>query len=184
MAQTKQQRERILLVALLAMAGLVWYFYFGKKHAGTGVVTSANYTPINAVDYGLVFEKLKIAQGTEYKSSGRNIFIAGPAPVVPAPGAPAPVKPVKPSSLPKGPFPPPAPNPPQLSMTFFGYGTLPSNGSRRAFLLDGDEVRIVSEGDTIQNHIRITHIGNDRIEFEDTVTGLKNTKNMEAPPAV
>ncbi len=58
----------------------------------------------------------------------------------------------------------------------------PSNGPRRAFLLDGEEVHIVSEGDTIQNHIRITHIGNDRIEYEDTETGQKNATNLEMPP--
>ena len=68
-------------------------------------------------------------------------------------------------------------------MKFFGYGTLPSGGYRQAFLLDGDEVRIVSEGDTIQNHIRIVHIGNDRIEFEDTNTGLRNSAVLEMPPS-
>jgi len=68
-------------------------------------------------------------------------------------------------------------------MKFFGYGTLPSGGRRQAFLLDGDEVKIVSEGDTIQNHIRIVHIGNDRIEFEDTNTGMRNSVVLEMPPS-
>jgi len=79
-------------------------------------------------------------------------------------------------------MPPPPPPPPVLNMKFFGLGTLPSSGPRRAFLQDGDDVFIVGEGDTVRNHIRITHIGNDRIEFEDTGTGAKSSAPLEMPP--
>ena len=55
---------------------------------------------------------------------------------------------------------------------------------RGVLCLDGDEVHIVGEGDTVLNTIRITHIGNDRIEYEDVNTGMKNSSAMEmAPPA-
>ena len=184
MAQSKQKKELILLVALLVAAASVWYFYFARGKTAPGAISaSGNYIPINAEDYGIVFEDLKSAQSTEYKSSGRNIFVAGPAPVVQA-TAQAPKTPAAaPAHLFVGPQPPPEPPLPQLTMKFFGYGTLESNGPRRAFLLDGDEVHIVSEGDTIQNHIRITHIGNDRIEYEDINTGKKNSSNLEMPPA-
>jgi hypothetical protein len=182
MAQTKQTKELIALVALLAVAGLVWYFYFGKSKIGAGTVSGAeNYTPINAEDYSIILQEWTDAQSTQYKPSGRNIFIAGAMPVSPAEVAAA--KPTKPPFPIQGPMPPPAPPLPQLTMKFFGYGTLPTNGPRRAFLLDGEEVHIVSEGDTVQNHIRITHIGNDRIEYEDTETGQKNSTNLEMPPA-
>ena len=67
-------------------------------------------------------------------------------------------------------------------MKFFGVGSVPTSGPRRAFLLDKEEVRIVSEGDTLDNRIRITHIGNDRIEFEDINTGQKNSSNLELQP--
>jgi hypothetical protein len=183
MAQTKQMKELIALVALLVVAGLVWYFYFGKANAGTGPLSaSGHYTPINAEDYSVILKEWTDAQSTQYKPSGRNIFIAGAVPI--SPSDPAEAKPLKPAfpvqDQPKPPAPPPLP---VLTMKFFGYGTLPSNGPRRAFLLDGEEVHIVSEGDTIQNHIRITHIGNDRIEYEDTETGQKNSTNLELPPA-
>ena len=70
-------------------------------------------------------------------------------------------------------------------MVFFGYGMLPAGGARQAFLKEqsGDEVHIVSEGDVVLNHIRILHIGNERIDFEDTVTGQKGSKNLETAPA-
>jgi len=186
MAQTKQQKELVLLVVLLLVAGLVWHFYFGKHGASYGAASvDGNYTPINAEDYSFIIKEMREAQSTEYKSSGRNIFIAGPATVTQEGNKAVEVKPSEPARLLVGPTLPSEIPPPQLSMKFFGYGTTQPNGVRRAFLEppNGDPVLIVQEGDIVQNHIRITHIGNDRIEYEDTVTGKKNSSNLELPPA-
>ncbi|MGB7437419.1 MAG: hypothetical protein WBR26_21945 [Candidatus Acidiferrum sp.] len=183
MAQTKQQRERIILGALLVVMVLVWYLYFGKTKTATGGLTVVGkYTPIDAEDYSVIFKEMGESQSTVYKSSGRNIFVEGPAPVKAAEGPQAKVATKAPSRLYPTVQKPPEPPPPVLSMKFYGYGTLPENGTKRAFLLDGDDIHIVQEGDTVQNHIRITHIGNDRIEFEDTITGKKNSMNLEMPP--
>jgi hypothetical protein len=180
MADTKQRNQRITLAVLLVIAALVWYFGFGRSRIGnTKLSTAGNYQPINAQDYGVVFSKLGQTQKTEYKTNGRNIFTMTAAPVVPQGGAQA-VKPVRASY---GPPVPPPPPPATLPMKFFGYGSLPSNGPRLAFLMDGEEVRIVAEGETVLNHIRITHIGNDRIEFVDTMTGQHGSNNLEANPA-
>jgi hypothetical protein len=182
MAQAKEKRERIVLLVLVAIMLLVWYGYFGKKKDSSGGLTaSGEYTPINAEDYSVIFKEMGEAQSTVYKPSGRNIFIAGAMPITQTQATEAPVKKVETRLYPTV-NPPPEPPPPVLTMKFFGYGTLPTNGSRRAFLLDGDDVHIVQEGDMISNHIRITHIGNDRIEYEDTVTGKKNSTNLEFPP--
>lgn len=181
MAQTRQQKEVIALVALLGIGGLVWYGHFGKKSGGVGdLFTSRSYTPIDAQDYGKPLEDLKKTQETVYKPSGRNIFIAAPPAPAPSAVAPQATKPKRP--IYDQPQPPPEPPPPVLGMKFFGIGALPSNGPRRAFLQEGDEVKIVGEGDTIENHLRITHIGNDRIEYEDINTGKKNSTNLEMPP--
>jgi len=181
MALNKQQKERVVLAVLLVVAALVWFFYFGKSDTASGNLAKPGaYTPIAAEDYTIIFKEMGESQSTVYKSSGRNIFIAGPAAAAPAEVAQA--KATKaPPLLPTVPVPVPPP-PPVLSMKFFGYGSLPTNGPRRAFLLDGEEIHIVEEGDTVQNHIRITHIGNDRIEYEDTLTGKKNSNNLELPP--
>jgi hypothetical protein len=181
MARSKQQNELIALVALIIVAAAVWYFGFGHHSVASVFSSSGKYQPIDAVDYKTIFDSLSAAQSTEYKPSGRNIFIAGPAPAAPTQAADA--KPAKPTFQPVGPMLPPPPPKPQLSMKFFGYGTLPTTGPRRAFLLDGEEVRIVSEGDTVQSTIRITHIGNDRIEYEDINTGMKNSSPLEQPPS-
>lgn len=181
MAYTKQQKETGTLVALALVAGIVWFGFMGK--GGVNPISTASagpYRPIEAQDYSVVLDRLRKAQSTEYKASGRNIFVAAPIKVE----APAP-KPVEAPPPQQGPQLPPPPQPPTLpaNLKFFGYGTLPSGGPRQAFLLDGDEVRIVNEGDVILNHIRINRIGNDMMEFEDTTTGLRNSTRLEMPPA-
>lgn len=183
MAQTKQQRERVLLAVLLVIAAVVWYFYFGRHQTTTaGLSVSGKYTPIDAEDYSVIFKDMAASSSTVYKPSGRNIFVAAAVPVATT-TAQTPVK----AQVKRGPdlptvHQPPPPPPPVLTMKFFGYGSLPTNGPRRAFLLDGEDIRIVQEGDTVQNHIKITHIGNDRIEYEDTITGQKNSTNLEMTP--
>jgi len=183
MARTKQQKELIVLLALVVVAAVVWYVYFGHHQVTGSASANEKYEPINAVDYQTVFDGLKAAESTEYKPSGRNIFVAGPAaPVTPATST-GEQKPLKPAFQKVGPDLPAPPPPPVLTWKFFGYGMLPSNGARSAFLLEGEDlVHIVGEGDTVQKTLRITHIGNDRIEYEDINTGLKNSSPLETPP--
>ncbi|HTZ32961.1 MAG TPA: hypothetical protein VMH31_10920 [Methylomirabilota bacterium] len=180
MAQTKQQKEMIVLAVLAVVAALVWFAYFGKHGTSVNAFSARGpYTPIDAVNYDPVFKDLSETQNTEYKPTGRNIFVAGPAPVTVSTDDKA--KPAPPPYLPQGPQLPPPPPRPVLDWKFFGVGTVPASGPRRAFLLDKEEVHIVSEGDTVENHIRITRIGNDRIEYEDINTGQKNSNNLELP---
>jgi len=181
MAQTKQQKELIALAVLAVIAGSIWYIYFGRPATTSSGISANGYTQINAQDFGKVLVDLTKAQGTEYKSAGRNIFVMGaiPADVTQV----AAIKPPFPIyDRPQLPAPPP---PPVLPMVFFGYGMLPAGGPRQAFLKDeqGDDVHIVSEGDVVLNHIRILHIGNDKIDFEDTNTGLKGSRTIEAAPS-
>jgi len=180
MAQTRRQKELIALAVLAAIAGSIWYFYLGRPATASSGTFATKYSPINAQDYIVIINGLAKAQGTEYKSAGRNIFVMGAMPVEMAKQGP-----VKKPFVPQGPQPPAPPPPAQLPMVFFGYGMLPAGGARQAFLKEetGDAVLIVSEGDVVLNHIRILHIGNDRIDFEDTATGQRGSKNLEATPA-
>ena len=182
MAATRQQKELIALAALVVVAASVWYLHVGKSAAtGTGL-SASNYSEIKAQNYKVIIKGLAKAQGTEYKSAGRNIFVMGALRVDPVRQAE-----VKPRfTVYNQPQPPAPPPPPELPWVFFGYGTLPAGGARQAFLRENQEdaqVHIVSEGDVVLNHIRILHIGNEKIEFEDTETGLKNSKPLEVAPA-
>jgi hypothetical protein len=182
MARNKERTEVYVLGGLLVVAALVWYFAFAKNPATSSgfSVATGSYTPINAQDFGVVLGKLKSATMTEYKTSGRNIFVAMAVPLTQGPTGSAASQ--KPKIVNQGPQLPPPPPPAQLAWKFFGYGNLPSGGPRQAFLLDGEEVRIVGEGETVLNHIRIVRIGNDRIEFEDTNTHQTGSNQLEATP--
>jgi hypothetical protein len=180
MARTRQQKELIALAVLVVIAGSVWYFHLGRAATPNSGLSAGNYSPINAQDYNVIINGLAKAQGTEYKSAGRNIFVMGAMPVEVAKQGP-----VKEPFRNQGPMPPDPPKPPELPWVFFGYGMLPAGGARQAFLKENPEdvIHIVSEGDVVLNHLRILHIGNEKIEFEDTNTGLKGSKNLEAAPA-
>ncbi len=65
------------------------------------------------------------------------------------------------------------------NVKFFGYGNVPSNTARRAFMEDGDEVYIVNEGDTLMGRFKILKINNASIEFEEVGTGRRGQKMLE-----
>jgi hypothetical protein len=183
MALTKQQKQVVALAVLLVVAAVVWYANYGRAHVepGTLALHPENYTPINAQDFSIIFKQRGAAQKTEYKSSGRNPFVASALP--PTPSSPTTVV-----QKPSGPtyadytVPREVIVPPQLPWKFFGYGNLPVNGARQAFLLEGEDVHIVGEGEVVLNHIRIVHIGNERIDYEDVKTGAHNSNPLEAIP--
>jgi hypothetical protein len=180
MALTKQRKQLLVLAALVVIAALVWYAYFGRTQgAPEGVAFRADsYTPINAQDFSIIFKQRGNAQKTEYKPSGRNPFVATPIPPPVVPGASKPK--LQPTNVLD--YRVPAPPLPQLPWKFFGYGNLPTSGAREAFLLEGEDVHIVGEGEVVLNHIRIVHIGNEKIEYEDTNTGARNSNPLEVVP--
>jgi hypothetical protein len=176
-----QKNQIVLLAVLLVILAAVWYFYFQSKpivSAGTSVF-SDTYPPMEVDNPEPQTGILKEVQRAEYTRTLRNIFVATPLrPVIalthnePAKSVPA-MGPVVP------PLPPPAQLPP--TMKFFGYGTVPSSTSRRAFLSDGDDVYIVGEGETLLGRFRILKIGNDRLDFEDTTTSQRGSAPLEQP---
>jgi hypothetical protein len=175
MAQTKQQKELIVLGALaLASVGL---FCLRSRTPRTSSVSGGmvSYTPIRTPESGDLVPST--SPDTKYLSSGRNIFAMvqvgrkatsrykderGPANIGPTEALP------------------------ELPMTFFGYGAASPDGPRKAFLqsADREEILLASEGEVLFRHIRILRIGNDQIDFEDTNTGLKGSKRLELVPAI
>ncbi len=103
-----------------------------------------------------------------YSGSGRNIFSAISAPppmVIPKnvpnarPGGAAAAAP----PVPTGP-----PPPPPINLKFFGTAVR-VNGKRQAFLLQGEDVYLASEGDIVARKYRIVNISTSNIRVEDLV---------------
>ena len=182
-----ENKKGLILVALLAVAGGVWYADTqGTTIIGPGRSLEGPYRPIQMDSLALRADKLERSRRTEYKPSGRDLFTE--TPLVAANNNSQ--QKIEPHYDKQGPDPLPPPEAPKLpaNVKFFGYGTVPNGTSKRAFLTTGEEggVIIVSEGDVLLGKYRVTRIGKANLEFEDVATGLPGTAPLEeqaAPPA-
>lgn len=168
----KQKKQIAVLVGLLAVAILVWYWSFSRPAVALGTLAfSEDYKPMDIPDP--TPHPVNDTRRTEYTKTVRNIF----AIYVPPP--PAAVQPgrYRKMTVEKPPDPPPPALPPNVK--FFGYGTVPGDGSRRAFLTDGEDVFIVGEGETLLGRYRILKVGNANLEFEEVGTGRHGTAPLE-----
>ncbi|HEU5022761.1 MAG TPA: hypothetical protein VFT60_12750 [Bryobacteraceae bacterium] len=135
----------------------------------------------------LRLDLLAKVQAIEPAEAGRNLFQFGQPP------APKPV-PAVPSKVPKIPVnhgAPPSPEvthlapsgpppPPPINLKYYGYVVSKDNGLKRAFLLDGDNILMVSENQTVKQRYLIKKIALTTIEIEDLQA--KNTQTLRLPP--
>lgn len=75
----------------------------------------------------------------------------------------------KPAPPPKSPakVSPPARRAPPLKWKYYGFANAPEDARKRAFLLDGEEVMIATEGDIFKKRYRIVRIGVNSIVIKD-----------------
>jgi hypothetical protein len=179
----KQKNQILVLVVLVVVAVLIWGFEW-RNHAPAVQTASfiQDYKPLGEDNPQIRWTELDRAQKTEYKSNGRNPFsiIAPPPPEDPN-------KP-KPAIVPPQPIVPIAPPPPTEAhlppnLKYFGYGTVPNGTPRRAFFTDGDDVYVVTEGDTLLGRYRILKVGNVNLEFQEISSGLRGTTPLEEQAA-
>jgi hypothetical protein len=183
----KQKQQIIVLVVLVAVGALIWGFELRQQ---APALQTANfiqdYKPLGEDNPQIRFGQLKHAQETVYKSNGRNPFSAIAAPTAEEIKRENDAKANPPPPVVTPPPPPPtrASLPPNLK--YFGYGTVPNGTPRRAFITDGDDVYIVSEGDTLLGRYRILKVGNTSLEFQEISSGLPGTTPLDeqaAPPS-
>jgi hypothetical protein len=175
----------VVLVVLLVIAGLVWFRYLKSDSTVLTADASSNTQdqPLPVDNPRLRLEEIGNARKTEYRSSGRNIFVAqAAAPVLVAQAQQKP-KPRKVGPEPPPPEPPPPPLTLPPNMKFYGYGTVPNGTGRRAFFTDGEEVYVVPESGLLLNRFRILKIGNSSLEFEEVSTGRRGTAPLEEQAA-
>jgi hypothetical protein len=178
----KQKKQIIVLVVLFAIAVGVWISQSWTPGRGTGAnaaVFLQSYQPMTVANPEIRWWEIEKRRKSEYKASGGNPFsmVVPPSPEDLKKAAAAAPK----IADARANEPPPPPPPPQLppNMKFFGYGTVPNGTPRRAFLSDGDEVYIVSEGDTLMGRYRILKISNASLEFEEVGSGRRGQKMLE-----
>jgi hypothetical protein len=111
-----------------------------------------------------------------YSGTGRNIFSAIYVPPVELPKNVPPPRPVGPVAPPVPTGPPPPPPLPPINLKFFGVETL-GTGKRQAFLLNGEDVYLASQGDIVARKYKIVAINTTSIQVED----LSNNNTQTLP---
>ncbi len=125
------------------------------------------------IDPILRLDLLAKVQGVELAGGSRNLFqfstppvkveaLKGPEPkVFPKPGSPG-VRAGDDPAKPAGP-----PPPPPINLKYYGFSTARNNGRKKAFFLDGDEISVAAEGDTVNKRYRVVRIGVNSVLMED-----------------
>ncbi len=70
---------------------------------------------------------------------------------------------------------------PRLTWKYYGLASKPGTGSRRGFLLDGEEIVIGGEGEVLQKRYKIKRIGLDSIVIEDLQFQQEQTLALTGP---
>jgi hypothetical protein len=74
--------------------------------------------------------------------------------------------------------PPPEPKAPPIPLKFYGFVNKTKVGDKRAFFLDGEDIVIAGEGDTIKKRYKIVRIGVNSAVVEDTEFKSNNQQTL------
>jgi hypothetical protein len=143
------------------------------------------------IDPTLHLDLLAKVQAVEAAPAGRNLFVFGTPPAPPPTAAmlampkvgqiavnhPAPPPPVI------NPGPPPAPTAPAMTFKYYGYKVSKTDGHKAAFLLDGDDILIAGENDTVKRRYKVVKIGVNSITIEDTQFKSTQTLQLQENPS-
>jgi hypothetical protein len=124
----------------------------------------------HSLDPSLRFDLLKSSEDITYKGTGRNIFHSeAPPPEIPAP--------LPPDKQPAAVYTPPPP--PPIDLKFYGFAG-PKGGSKRIFLLKGEDIFMAKEGDIVDRRYKIMHISPNSVEVQDVLTNNTQTLPLSA----
>ena len=130
------------------------------------------------IDPTLRLDLLAKLEKVESPGTGRNVFQFG--------AAPAKVEPLKgpePKVIPKPPLetkneppkPPPPPPPAPITLRYYGFSSAPGNSTKTAFFLDGEDILVAKEGETVKRRYRVVRIGINSVVMEDTESKRQQT---------
>jgi hypothetical protein len=180
------KRERMLLAVfgIVLVISAVWYFRGGDSGSKSLVNSvDAQYEPIPVENPLLRLDLLEGLHKVEYSGQHRNIFSEiAPPPQPTLAQKRAAEEAAKQAALNPPPPPPYVPPPVVVDVKFYGYVEDVKTGSRRAFFTNGDDVFIAGVGDTLENRLRVTRIGNDTVELEEISSQRHTTLPIEQIP--
>ncbi len=130
------------------------------------------------VDPTLRRDLLAKLQAVAASGNGRNLFQFGQAPVkvepLKGPDTKVALRPVAPVVVepPKPPGPPP---PPPINLKYYGYTSPRIGGGKTAFFLDGEDILVAKEGETLKRRYKLVRIGVNSVVMEDTESKRQQT---------
>ena len=132
------------------------------------------------VDPTLRRDLLAKLQAVALAGPQRNLFQFGqaPAPKVEAlkgPETKVPLKPIAPVANIEPPKPAGPPPPPPINLKYYGYSSAKLGGGKTAFFLDGEDILVAKEGDTLKRRYRLVRIGATSVVMEDTESKKQQT---------
>lgn len=135
------------------------------------------------VDPTIRLDLLAKVQSVDMGAPGRNLFDFGTAPppestiVMPKNVGKIAINNHPPVTAPPfNPGPPAAPAPPPMTFKYYGYKVSSTDGRKAAFLLDGDDILVAGENDTVKHRYKVVKIGVNSITIEDTQ--FKSTQTL------
>jgi hypothetical protein len=81
------------------------------------------------------------------------------------------------ASRPPAPVKPP---PPPINLKYYGFSSPPGGGRRTAFFLDGDDILVAREGETLKRRYKVVRIGTTSVVMEDTEAQHQQTLPLQA----
>jgi hypothetical protein len=118
------------------------------------------------LDPTLDLELLGQSEQIKYAGTGRNIFVAGSAPIEVVTKNPAL------DQTPTGP--PPPPPPPPINLKFYGFANK-TGEPKKIFLLAGEDIFLASEGDIVNRRYRVLHISPNAVDIEDVLNNNRQS---------
>ncbi len=125
-----------------------------------------------SLDPRLKLGLLELAESTEYAGTGRNIFQDQAEAPIPKP-VDSPFKKKQVETPPPAPVIPP---PPPINLRYFGFANNSGSPVRKAFLSNGDDVFVATEGDIVNRRYKILRINPTSIEIQDVLSN--NTQSI------
>lgn len=168
--------QRYILMGLLAVLAIVTIANWRSPEMKIVLGADTRAQRLEVENPSLRLDLLEKIRKQKYQTH-RNIFSASlPAPQVkeePRPAVTEAVGPVREAP------------PPELVVPFkfYGFSSNPANGRMRAFFTNGDDIWIVSEGETIQNRFKLLRIGNTTAEVEEIASGRRKTLPLDESAA-
>jgi hypothetical protein len=140
---------------------------------------------VSRIDPTLKLDLMAKLRDVPFEGGERSLFDFGAPPKPKTP--PPPVQPIKPATpppataeaTPAAPVAPVKPPPPPIPLKFYGYVNASRGGSRQAFFLDGDDIFVAGENETIRNRYKVIRIGVNSAVVEDTTN-----KNQQTLPLI